>query len=493
MTTNRSAHCRRRLLAIALGLTAAAAAPAPAAAQERLVLETFGDEALHRLGLKVFDERPVFEAEAFGGVEGALARGAATSPERPFAVTAGLALGATDGAGDLIQVRSQASLPLPFSTAGGNGPLGRWDVEGAHRIRARLALAGMDGDELEKGRGGVDLELEGALFQGGKYGTSFVRTDLGPYPFLDASGRATVAPRLAADKNVGLILPVAAEIHHVEVDRPEGVGGYTSERVSSGLGVRPFTPNLSHGWFEIVGGGWEKATFAPPAGAPRPRLGGAERIDLRFLHADGMVFSPEHEVEIELGTSCGGQWLHDPTGSAALSAFTGTAALNVRGYPDHDKEKEGIMLALGVGAIHDAVFLADGSAFTQRTRVEGSLESTFLDRRTGGSVRGAAEQLPDVGAEHHHPYRGAVAAEWFVSPIRPLELGAELTSTEQCVSPATAAGPVWCHRFGLFLRASPRWSREPKARIEQASPPPQPSSPPQPSPVPPGRPVQFVD
>jgi hypothetical protein len=445
---------------LAVGL-AALAAGTSAGAQERLQLETFGDEALHRLGLEAHGDgtKPLVEGDVHGGAESALFRGTGPTPEWPLAVTAGFGLGVRHEAGELVQIRSEASIPLPVAIGASAGPMRIWDVDGAHRLRAGAGLGGTLGDKLARWRGGADVEVEGALFQGGKYGTSFVRQDIGPYPFFDARGRLTVMPRLAVDTDTALVLPVSAELRRVELERPDGVYGFTSERVASGFGVKSYGPKFSHGWLELVGVGWEQASFTGPSGAPRPKLGRVDKLDLRFLHLDGFVaFSPLAGAEMDWTTELSGNWLHDATSRAKLSAVTGSLSAAIRGFPNIRKNKARHELAGGIGVVRDGVYLADGSALSRRNRFEAYFESSFMDRRAGASIQGAAEQLEDVGGDHH-PYRGALALEWFLSPMRPLELGVHHTSTEQCVSSATAAGPAWCHRFGLFLRASGRWAK----------------------------------
>jgi hypothetical protein len=445
---------------LAVGLAALAAATS-AGAEERLHLETFGDEALHRLGLEAHGDgtKPLVEGDLHGGAEAALFRGAGPAPQWPFAVAAGFGVGVRHSAGELVQIRSEASIPLPVAIGANAGPMRIWDVDGAHPLRAGVGIGGALGDRLATRTGGADVEVEGALFQGGKYGTSFVRQDIGPYPFFDARSRLTVMPRLAVDTDIALVLPVSAELRRVELERPDGVYGFTSERVSSGFGVKGYGPKVSHGWLELVGVGWEQASFTGPSGAPRPKLGRVDKLDLRFLHLDGLVFfSPAAGAEMDWTMELSGNWLHDLTSKAKLSAVTGSLSAAIRGYPGHRKNKAAHELAFGVGVVRDGVYLADGSALSRRNRFEAFFESSLMGRRAGASVHGAAEQLEDVGGDHH-PFRGALALEWFLSPIRPLELGVDHTSTEQCVSPATAAGRAWCHRFGLFLRASGRWAK----------------------------------
>jgi hypothetical protein len=455
------------VLSFLLGLAASTAAAA-AGAQERLYLETFGDMPLYRSGTgeKERQRDTFFEGDAQGGVEGAIARGAMTPPQRPFAVTEGLGFGVRHGVADVLQIRSEASIPLPVAIGAGGGPMRLWDMDGAHRLHGQLRLGGIDGHRLEKGRGGADLEVEASLWQGGKYGTSFVRTDIGPYPFFDARGKATVAPRLTVEHDLGLVLPVTGEIRRVEADRPEGIYAFTSERVSSGLGVKCYAPIFAHGWLEFVGAGWEVVHFAPPAGAPRPKLGAVERFDLRLLHADVLVFSFDEAVEGTISTNIGGTWLHDPTSNARVSTITASASGALHGSPDHKKDGP-TQIDFGMGGVYDAMFLADASLLTRRLRAEGFVGVSFLERRMGGSVRAAVDELIDIGAdEGHHPKRGAVAAEWWVSPIRPLELGVDFTSTQLGVSPETQVGPAWCHRFGLFLRASGRWAKTKPSRVD---------------------------
>ena len=476
----RSRRLSSALSSLAAGL-ALCAAPTETSAQERLHLSLFSDEALHRLTLAHDQDLPTYEVDFAAGVDGALTRGAAPAPARPFAAFAGLGFGARRTATDLIQLRSQIEVPLPFSFSGAAGPMRLTDLEGAHRVRGQIGLGGVDGEKLERGRGGVDIEVEGALWHGGKYGTSYVRRDIGPYPFLDASARATLWPRLAFERDGALTLPVAAELRHVEVDRPDGVYAFTSHRLSSGFGLKPYSSDFTHGWLEIVGAGWEQVAFAPPSGAPRPKLGGVERLDLRFLHVDGAMFAPNRDISGTVDFMLAGNWLHDPNGGASVSTFAGSLGGAVHGYPELGKGRSEI--SFGGGVLHDATFLADGSALTRRWRVEGLLEGSFLDRRAGGSVRAAAEQLRDTPTPDH-PFRGAVAAEWFFAPVKHLALGMDYTSTQQCVSAATAAGPAWCHRFGLFVRADGHWKDREREEYPEAPPTPEP-----PPPEPPPKPV----
>src|SRR5580704_11984702 len=106
---------RRRLVALALALSTAfaASAAAPASAQERLHLEIFGDEGLHRLTLPVDGDPILWALQGAAGFEADLARGAAPTPAWPFAFTGDLGFGLRHGVTDVLQIRSQAVVPLP--------------------------------------------------------------------------------------------------------------------------------------------------------------------------------------------------------------------------------------------------------------------------------------------------------------------------------------------------------------------------------------------
>jgi hypothetical protein len=452
-------HILRTLAAFAL----VSLAPLTARADERLFLPTFTAEPLHRLGLEVHREPPPWELDLQAGASAAIARGAALDPARPFALFAGLGLGVRRSPSDLVQLRTQMSVPMPFGVHGGTGPMSAWDLEGAHRLRGQVGLGGTEGSDLVKHAFGADVEIEGAFWHAGRYGTAFVRRDIGPFAFRDASARATLWPRLAAEKGIGITLPVSYEIRHVDVDRPEGVFAFDSQRVSSGFGIKPHVSKISHGWFEIVGLGWEKVAFSPPAGVPTPRLRSLEKLDLRAIHLDGMVASPEGDIELSLNTSLGGNWLWDTRSKESLSTFAATWSAAVRGYPDHhlrDKDEDD-ELAAGIGGTREGGYLADGSALVQKGRFEGFLEASFLGHRTGGSFQGAVERLDRAGEpQKKGNWRGAVAAEWYLGPVKPLQIGVQYASTQLCVSPDTAVGPAWCHRFGVFARIADRWIGE---------------------------------
>jgi hypothetical protein len=460
-------HHPARLLA-ALGF-AAALAPAAASAQERLYQPLFADESLHRLGLHVFEEPTEYEVDMVAGVDAAMAKGAMRDPARPFGAFAGVGFGFRRPSGDLVQLRSQMTVPLPVGLSGSTGPLSVWDLDGAHRLRARLGLGGIEGEHLAKGEAGVDLELEGAAWMRGRYGTSFFRRDIGPFAFRDLSGRATLWPRLAPDNDIALVMPVAAELRRVEVDRPEGVAAFTSQRLWSGFGVRPHLDKVSHGWFEVVGAGYERIAFSPAVGGPRPAFTSLEHLDVRALHAEGMIFSPEKEIAVEISTNVGGDWIWDKQSGRKVAAPSASIAGVIRGYPDHDKPGEDDELAVGFGASSHAGYLADATALAKLVCFETFFEAAFLAHRTGGSLHLTAEQLDLVASPQdiHHGFRGAVTSEWYLSPVQPLEVGVEHASTQQCVSPETRVGAAWCHRLGLFVRVADRWLKERERQPEK--------------------------
>jgi hypothetical protein len=471
----------RRPLISVLAFGLALAAPRLVAAQERLILPTFSDEALHRLGAQVHAEPAAYELDLAGGLDAAMARGAVPEVARPFSAFGSLGFGIARGPVDLLQLRTQLTVPLPIVIPGGTGPMSAWDLDGAHRLRARLGLGGLESsggaEQLRTKSFGLDLELEGALWQGGRFGTTYLRRDIGAHAFRDWNAKATVAPRLAVEREIALVLPATYELRRADVDTG---ASFQSQRVHSGFGVRPSGPKFAHGWFEIVGVGWEKTFFQPALRAPRPALSGVEHLDLRAFHADGVLFSPEKDIQVELDFGLGGDWLWDAASDKRLSTFSAKAGGALRGYPDHHKRDDGEdnMLAMGVSAAADGGFLADGSTLTKRGRFEGFFEGVFAGGRTGGSLRGAAEKLTAVGGDKDKDlgWRGAVSTEWFFGPVRPLQVGVAHASTQNCIGAATD-GKAWCHRLGLFVRLSDAWQK-PRAEPMPPTPPPPPPPPP---------------
>src|ERR1700734_3883675 len=85
-----------RLAALAIGLSAACVASG-ASAQERLHLETLGDDTLHRHTLPVEGDPVLWNLEGAAGVEGDVAEGAAPSPAWPFSLAEDVGFGLRHG------------------------------------------------------------------------------------------------------------------------------------------------------------------------------------------------------------------------------------------------------------------------------------------------------------------------------------------------------------------------------------------------------------
>src|SRR6185503_21193367 len=202
--------------------------------------------------------------------------------------------------------------------------------------------------------------------------------------------------------------------------------------------------------------------FDLPRLAAGTRLEELERLDLRFLHLDGLIGSPESDMTINLSTFLGGSWLWDPTTHQDLSAFTFGVAGAIRGELDrHDEDT----LTVGFAAARRAGFLADGSALTRRWRIEGHAGLDMLHNRTGGSIRVAFEHLslplaaqtrPEIGFQH------AITTEWFFAFVPALHFGVHHASTDRCMATPPADRGAWCPQLGAFLRVGERWSEKAK-------------------------------
>ena len=467
-----------------------ALAPAAAAAQERLRFEEIADEALYALTLqRRHDDTEKVRLLFSGGTEASTFRGLAPAPARPFNVFAGFGAGFWSSPTRFLQLRSDLVVPLPFGGQHERG-LRASDLEGAHRAHGLLGFG-----PVQKGQTGADLEFEGSLLHAGPYSTSFLRRDVGPAPFSDGTGRATFWPRLSTNENMALTAPISYSLRHVHFDAPLGAGAFTSQRFSSGFGLRPYDLDVANGWLEFVGVAWEKTSFEVPKLATGRRLDGVERIDLRFLHIDGLVGAPEKDLTINVSAFLGASWLWDRETHQDMSTFTFAFAGAIRGELDKERSDQ---LSIGLGVARRAGFLADASALTRGWRIETNAGLDLFHHRTGGSLRMAFEQLqlplepktrPEIGFRH------ALASEWYFAFVPMLQVGLHHASTDRCVTPPGAEGGRWCHQLGFFLRAGGGWSAKkeaPEANTPGEDLPPPPPPPREPLKVPLERPGATI-
>ncbi len=451
------ARWARTLGCCLLPASAASFAPRTAAAEERLHFELVPDSALYELTLQRKSE-PVESArlELYGGAGASILRGLATGPWRPLRAAAGIGAGFWASPTWHLALRSELALPIPALT-GEAQPTGLrfGDLEGAHRLRGFAGL-----NEVHEGEGGADLEIEGSMLHAGSFATSYLRRDVGPHPFWDASATATLWPRRAFESEAAAVLPVSVTLRRVAIDRPEGGAGFASQRFSSGFGIHPYTPEISQGWFELVGAAYERSRFDAAPGAPRPRLGGVDRLDLRFLSVDRIVGGPERDMAFSVSFGLGGAWLWDKVTKEATSAFTFTLAGGLHGYLGHGHPEDRI--GAGFGVSRGAGFLADGSALTRRWRFELFADVDVLDHRTGGAIRGAMEHLDrPLAAPNARDggFRHVFASEWYLAFVPFLQMGLNHASSNQCLSSPIDDGR-WCHQIGAFLRLGGRWSHQ---------------------------------
>jgi hypothetical protein len=464
--------------------------PTLAAAQQPLQLQIFADQALHDLVLQPRREpkEPV-RLELSGGAAGAVTLGAATAPARPLGLFAGFGLGLWGSPINLLALRSELSLAVPVSEQQ-TRPLGWQDLEGQHRLRAQVGLGGLDGDSLVKLGTGVDTEVEASFTHSGRYGTSFLRRDVGNQPFRDANARLTLWPRVAMTSDMVLTMPVSAAVRNVHVGDEssasagqEGGSGYEALRLASGLWVKPFTDEMIHGWFQFFGLSWDSVRFTRPDAAPATRLSDVNRLELKALDVDGVVGTASGDVALNLNGHIGGTWLWDAPAKAEVSAFTGSLAVGVYGLFNDDIDHEHHdRMGAGVGFTREGGFLADGSALTLSWRLEAFLETSILHGRVGGSARVITEQLSKqdaTGGLVDDGFQGAVATEWYLAPTSFLQLGVTHTSTQRCLPGPESEGVSWCHRLGFFTRLFDREVSKRKVPEPVSEPPPPPEAPPE--------------
>jgi hypothetical protein len=416
--------------------------PSGASAQERLHLEDLGDEqlastTLQREGAPTEPLRAHLMLAAGGDARlGALSGNAAT-------LATGLGLGVWASPTRFLQFYSEATLPDASSPPESM----TWrDIEGFHRLRANYGFGDLDTKEM-----GVDVELDASLAHAPAVSTTFLRPDVGPHPFWEGSASATVWPRIGKDDDEAFVVPITVGARRLELDAGDGLRGFTSQRVASGIGLRDYAKHTASGWFEVVGVGWEQARFDAS-----PLLAQANKLDVYGLRFEHWITSQESDMAILADTSVGGAWVWDPGTQQQTSTFAFRLGLALKVDTDHDEHPRDHVLA-GVAVARDAGWLADGTGLTRQWRLEAPLRVSLMDDHVGGSLRVATEnvEVPVGDPTGRDGWRATVATEWYFAPMTGVQLGAHHASTNACV----AGGDSWCHTLGLFLRLTNDWTR----------------------------------
>ena len=419
---------RRLSPVFAVGL-AAVALPSRAFAQERLHFERLDDEQLDDMTLPRGHHDDPWRFRAFGTVGGdgrtGLSSGAVAS------TAAGFGLGLRSDAAHFLALRSEAVLPDASSVGGGS--FGFRDVEGFHRLRASYAFGSRTEKEV-----GADVSLDASAAHATLLSTSFLRPDIGPHPFLDTQAQATLWPRFGLTDEFGWVLPVTAGARRVDVDTGGATAGFTSTRVSSGIGMRSYRKESNTGLLELAGLSYEKARFVNVSST-------AEKVELRGLSARHFVQVEDH-IQFDIESEIGGAWVWDAVNERQTSTVSGRFGGVVRAYEDDETD----WFELGIVAVRDAGWMADGSGLTRSWRIEMPAEISMLDDRIGGAVRVAAEDLEiPVGTPGGRDgWRATFTTEWYFAPTEGLQLGAHHATTNACA----VAGDGYCHTIGAFVR-----------------------------------------
>jgi hypothetical protein len=429
-------------------------------AQERLHFEEVPDRPLYETTLQ-HEGDPTTDARLswFGSAAGVTEPALDMTPSA--ALSMGLGLGLWSSPRELFQLHSETLRPDSLASSS-SAPLRLSDFEGAHRARAFLALG-----EVAKDETGIDLELEGTLLHGAPTTTSFLRRDL-PVgaAFTDATFRATAWPRFGSDSTEAYVMPLSYAHRDVGYDTGGGGGGgYTSDRVSSGFGIRPYDRETSHGWFQIAGVGWEKARF--DGGLAPARLGGVDRIDLRLVDAETIFAELDRGVTLGGSAYVGGSWLWDPVTHREMSAFTFALASTTRIDIDDDHH-DAILTESSVS--RRAGFLADATAMTRSWRFESGIGVTLKDDRLGGSFRSAVEQLaiaPLSGDDYDAGWRESFATEWYFAVVPHVKLGFFHVATNRCAPRMVGADGDFCQQLGAFVRIEEKWASKEEKEEER--------------------------
>jgi hypothetical protein len=239
----------------------------------------------------------------------------------------------------------------------------------------------------------------------------------------------------------------------------DGGGGFTSRRVSSGLGVRDYRAESNGSWWELAGVSYENATFAGPAAT-------AEKVELRGLSMRHFLFASEHDMTLDAETNIGGAWVWDAGRQRQVSTVAGRAGLVARLITNGERRD---WFEIGAAVARDAGWLGDGTGLTTSWRIEAPAEISMQGDRIGGAVRVAAESLeiPAGLAAGRDGWRATFTTEWHVALAQGVLVGFHHATTNACV----VAGDAYCHVFGGFLRLTGAWPRRHEAAPAEEEPP----------------------
>ncbi len=263
----------------------------PAGALERLITTTLGDESFTT-------SRSRAPARASGPGRRCRRRRAGSRAARPRALPALRPRLERRRRRALVEHRSRPAprsggIPAPVLVHGrGAGSLGAWDLDGAHRLRGQLGAApAWTAITSSRAAAAPTWRWRGP---GGSAGTGPPSSapTLGAYPFIDGTARHGV-PTAGGEPPVGRRAP-----RQRRVRAPSwctGRGDFTLDTPSASrrrVGLKPYGRRVVQVDRAGRRGMGDHRVVHAAQGARPPGARGVEHLDLRFLHVDGLVFSP---------------------------------------------------------------------------------------------------------------------------------------------------------------------------------------------------------
>ncbi len=353
-------------------------------------------------------------------------------------------------------------------------------AQGSHRVRGQIGIG-----EVSDGMG-VDLELDGRFDHMAANTLRSRPADVLPFGHTDASLRTRLWLRNGdLGKDGSFVMPITYDLRQVDYNNPQpgDLRGFTSETISTGIGMRPYSPNAD-GWFEFVGLSWARHAFDTDAAsgcspctlagtAPNtattpqplaegalgglgalgaPRLKQLEQVEVRTIHADDITLY-EDDFIVSGHFFLGGSWMWDPTGTHQAAMVTGAYGMSGR----FEGGSAGFVVSRRPG------FSPDATRAVAVWRIEWLAEMFLEEAHMGGAFRATSAWLQDLNSnasveEQTFPSQHTLYTELFFAPLTELQIGvfhntgSTLAGDETWSILPANTDYGWQHHLGAFAR-----------------------------------------
>lgn len=337
-------------------------------------------------------------------------------------------------------------------------------LTGRHHLEGSVGLG-----EVAEDTTSFELSVEARLDHGDDP-TVFSKASLQPAGFYDRAAGATLWWRRGMEEEVAWVWPVGYSVREVGYPGRRGQG-FVTHTVSSGFGIKPYSPTVARGWFEFAGVSLSRTEFgrglsecAAPCseqvndkGAPIERTPAPltiERLDLRLLSLDHMVVV-EDAITFSVELAFGGNWMW----SDMLQKDVGLVAASVQSgmrYEDPGQASYEIGFLMKRSGTHSPDgrhFLTEGRleflvGFTDKSLGLSLAHRSFLATQTDATVQ--APEQPRSAIQHGmHTEWGFLFNDFMLGAYHQARYGAAFSDEPVDLFDQEE---IWRHELGLFLR-----------------------------------------